>query len=120
MNRSKSPPLIQGDVLKAVRKEQGLTIASVAEQTCLSERQVRQIENGEKGSFYSEGIKLAAARKVAKVLNLEDQAWIEVPSKERLSEDSNTAVEAQPDIAAQSSISSSLASIKAWIKHLIK
>lgn len=54
---------------------------------CLSTRQIEQIENGEMSSFYGAQIKVTAAKKVAKLLNLSDEEAFNFASQtpERLS-----------------------------------
>ena len=62
-----------GAFIKA-RERLGLSIKDLAGQACLSTRQIEQIENGEMGSFYGAQIKVTAAKKVAKLLGLSEEA----------------------------------------------
>lgn len=49
--------------IRQVREEKGWDIVRLAQQTCLSERQIRQLEGEPGDSFYSEHIRMLAAKK---------------------------------------------------------
>lgn len=49
---------------------QGLSQSQLAEMVCMSERQIKEIEEGGMVSFYSASIKHQSAKKIAKILNL--------------------------------------------------
>jgi hypothetical protein len=59
--------------IKAQRETQGLTLQALAALSCLSVRQVQQIEEGGLSAFYNEDIKRKATEKVMGVLGLDDQ-----------------------------------------------
>ncbi len=59
--------------IKAQRESQGLTLQALAALSCLSVRQVQQIEEGGLSAFYNEDIKRKATEKVMAVLGVEDQ-----------------------------------------------
>ncbi len=50
-----------------------MSVEKLALLACLSKKQVLQIENGQSSSFYSSTIKLVAARKVAKLIQLDEK-----------------------------------------------
>lgn len=71
---------IDGSAVRLSREAQGWAINDLAARACLSVKQVRQIEEGGLSSFYSESVKLTAARKVASLLQLsEAQLFGQVP-----------------------------------------
>ncbi|QWD87488.1 helix-turn-helix domain-containing protein [Polynucleobacter paludilacus] len=70
MKNLASPPLIHKEAFIAAREQLGLSIKELSQKTCLSVRQIEQIEDGGQNSFYSANIKFTAAKKVAKLLKL--------------------------------------------------
>ncbi len=71
---------IDGSAVRLSREAQGWAINDLAARACLSVKQVRQIEEGGLSSFYSESVKLTAARKVASLLQMsEAQLFGQVP-----------------------------------------
>jgi transcriptional regulator with XRE-family HTH domain len=74
---SQSFPIILGEKIKHAREKLGLSIDDLATQATLSKKQLDQIENGGDGSFYSAAIKLIAARKVARILDLAEDEYLE-------------------------------------------
>ena len=71
---------IDGSVVRLRREAQGWAINDIATRACLSVKQIRQIEEGGLSSFYSENVKLTAAKKVAALLQLsEAQLFGQVP-----------------------------------------
>ena len=65
-------PEIRGDAFTKAREKLGLSTKELSGMACLSNRQIEQIENGETSSFYSNQIKVTAAKKVAKLLKLSE------------------------------------------------
>jgi len=63
---------INGSLLKIKRESLGWTLADMAVRACLSTKQVRQLEEGGDNSFYSHAIKLTVAKKIALILNIEE------------------------------------------------
>jgi len=63
---------IDGSVVRLRREAQGWAINDLAARACLSVKQIRQIEEGGLSSFYSENVKLTAAKKVASLLELSE------------------------------------------------
>ena len=50
-----------------------MSVEQLALLACLSKKQIQQIENGQSSSFYSPTIKLVAAKKVAKLIQLDEK-----------------------------------------------
>ena len=72
---------INGDLLRQRREAKGWAPTDLATRSCLSLRQVRQIEEGGNSSFYSESVKATAARKIAALLGLpQEMAFVQAPS----------------------------------------
>lgn len=67
-----STPSIIAKAFKDARESQGLSYAQLAELTYLSERQIREIEEDGNVCFYSVAIKLQAAKKLARILKLDE------------------------------------------------
>jgi hypothetical protein len=74
---TKFTPNILGEKIKEARENAGLTQDELATLATLSKKQLEQIENGGYESFYSAAIKLIAARKVARILDLEEDEYLE-------------------------------------------
>ena len=55
---------IDGQTVRRKREALGLAVSDVATTACLSTKQIKQIEEGGMTAFYSENVKLTAARKV--------------------------------------------------------
>ena len=63
---------IDGSAVRLRREAQGWALNDLAARACLSVKQIKQIEEGGLSSFYSESVKLTAARKVAGLLQLSE------------------------------------------------
>ncbi len=61
---------IDGRLLRLHRETRGWTMTDMAMRSCLSIKQIRQLEEGGSDSFYSDSVKLTAAKKVGAVLGL--------------------------------------------------
>jgi cytoskeleton protein RodZ len=66
-------PEISGDAFTKAREVLGLSTKELGGMACLSNRQIQQIESGETSSYYSDQIKVTAAKKVAKLLKLNEE-----------------------------------------------
>ena len=64
---------IDGNAVRLQRESQGWALSDLATRACLSVKQVRQIEEGGMTAFYSETVKLTAARKIAALLQMNEQ-----------------------------------------------
>jgi transcriptional regulator with XRE-family HTH domain len=71
-SKTKLPEISKQAFIEA-REKLGSSTKDLGVKACLSTRQIEQIENGETSSFYSAQIKVTAAKKVAKLLNLSDE-----------------------------------------------
>lgn len=70
---SPKPLEIRKEAFIQAREKLGLSTKELGGMACLSTRQIEQIENGETSSFYGAQIKLTAAKKVARLLQLSDE-----------------------------------------------
>jgi transcriptional regulator with XRE-family HTH domain len=71
-NKIEVLPEIQGKVLKAGREKLRLEIPDLATKACLSKKHITELEQGGVTSFYSESHKITVAKKVAKILQLDE------------------------------------------------
>jgi cytoskeleton protein RodZ len=84
----KLPEICKEAFLKA-REKRGLSTKELGGLACLSHHQIAQIESGESSSFYGAQNKFTAAKKVAKLLDLSDEAAFDfgvTPSKKSADE----------------------------------
>ena len=88
--KSLLPPQILGERFKEQREALGWSIEELASKTTFSKKQIEQIENGLSSSFYSSIMKFNAAKKIAEVLQLEQQDAFE------LTDVSNTITSLEP------------------------
>ena len=63
-------PEIRKEAFTKARESLGLSTKDLSGMSCLSVRQIEQIENGESSSFYGDQVKFTAAKKVAGILKL--------------------------------------------------
>ena len=70
---------INGELLRLRREERGWVISDMALRSCMSVKQIRQLEEGGTSAFYSEAVKLTAARKAATILGLSEHEVLERP-----------------------------------------
>ena len=71
-NKIEILPEIQGKVLKAAREKLRLDVQDLATKACLSKKHITELEQGGITSFYSESHKITVAKKVAKILQLDE------------------------------------------------
>ena len=74
MTQPHQDAILNGDALRLAREAKQLSVADLAIKTCMSSRQIRQLEEGETSSFYSLQVKLTAAKRVADVLGMKPEA----------------------------------------------
>jgi transcriptional regulator with XRE-family HTH domain len=105
-------PQINGALLRLRREELGWTLADLATRACLSNKQVKQIEEGGTSSFYSDIVKMTAAKKIGGILGLPEQSVFVVEESEVLTEEvaagpvdavSHTSDEVHADASASAS-----------------
>jgi len=75
-------PQINGDLLRMRREKLGWDLADLATRACLSKKQVKQIEEGGTSSFYSDTVKMTAAKKIGGILGLPEQSVFVVEEPE--------------------------------------
>jgi DNA-binding XRE family transcriptional regulator len=68
-----STPEIRTEAFTAAREKCALSVEELAHLACLSKKQIQQIENGQSTSFYSPTVKFTAAKKVAKLIQLDEK-----------------------------------------------
>jgi len=73
MKSSDHLPIILGENFRKAREAKGLTFKDLANQAVLSEKHIKQIENGQSDAFYTLAIKINSAKKVAKILGLTNE-----------------------------------------------
>jgi len=66
-------PEIRTKAFIAARKKCAFSVDKLAHLACLSKKQIQQIENGQSSSFYSPTVKFTAAKKVAKLIQLDEK-----------------------------------------------
>lgn len=103
---------IDGSAIRLKRESQGWAIADLASRACLSVKQIRQIEEGGMTAFYSESVKLTAARKVAGLLHMSETQLFgqQLPVVEHHQDEDNllhdSAHVVSPSLAAQVAVAS--------------
>ena len=75
-NSHMSPVKLLGERIKSAREEAKMTLEELSTLATLSKNQLQQIEEGGDSSFYSAEIKLIAAKKVGKILKLDDSEFL--------------------------------------------
>ena len=68
-----STPEIHAAAFSAAREKCALSVEELAHLACLSKKQIQQIENGQSSTFYSPAVKFTAAKKVAKLIQLDEK-----------------------------------------------
>jgi cytoskeleton protein RodZ len=104
MVNRQSTPEIRTEAFIAAREKCALSVEELAQLACLSKKQIQQIENGQSSSFYSPAIKLVAARKVAKLIQLDEkdafdfgpQAELPLTQVGELTQGESSVVESRP------------------------
>lgn len=95
-NKIEILPEIQGKVLKAAREKLRLEVQDLATKACLSKKHITELEQGGITSFYSESHKITVAKKVAKILQLDESLVLVHPDGDLAQQESlpfDTAVE---------------------------
>jgi DNA-binding XRE family transcriptional regulator len=73
MANRQSTPEIRTEAFTAAREKCAFSVEELAHLACLSKKQIQQIENGQSSSFYSPTVKFTAAKKVAKLIQLDEK-----------------------------------------------
>ena len=121
---------INGELLRLRRETRGWALSDLATRACMSVKQIRQLEEGGLNSFYSQAVKLTAAKKVGALLGLSaeevfaqvSEAKVEVeataieesPHHEESAVDDKTAAEVEPkaSLAEEKAVDSSLVHVE--------
>jgi len=104
MTNKQNVPEIRVAAFIAAREKCAMSVEQLALVACLSKKQIQQIENGQGNSFYSPAIKLVAAKKVAKLIQLDEkdafdfgpQAELPLAQEGELTQDESSVAELQP------------------------
>jgi len=89
------PLTINGSQLRQSRESLGWSLGEVASRACLSVKQVKQLEEGGASSFYSDNVKLTAARKVAGILGVTEDELLGRPEVEHVEDSASPAEHTQ-------------------------
>ena len=73
MANRQSTPEIRTAAFVAAREKCAMSVEELAHLACLSKKQIQQIENGQSSAFYSPTVKYTAAKKVAKLIQLDEK-----------------------------------------------
>jgi transcriptional regulator with XRE-family HTH domain len=87
-NKIEILPEIQGGALKAAREKLRLEIPDLATKACLSKKHITELEQGGISSFYSESHKITVAKKVAKILQLDESLVLVHPDGDMAQQES--------------------------------
>ena len=115
-NKSDVLPEIQGQVLKAAREKMRLKPEELAHRACLVKKNIFELEEGGTSSFFTEAHKVNVAKKVAKILELDEAQVLVHPDGDAIKQKtfvfnlSSDGVEADepPDEAADASSQTTL------------
>jgi cytoskeleton protein RodZ len=77
---------INSALLRLRREARGWVLNDLATRACMSVKQIRQLEEGGLSAFYSQAVKLTAAKKVGSLLGLSTDEVFTEPQAETLSE----------------------------------
>lgn len=111
-------PEIQGKVIKAAREKLRLDPQQLAHKACLSKKHITELEEGGISSFYSETHKITVAKKVAKILNLDESQVLIHPDGDAAQQESlpfdavTSDAESLPEVSADEPVSVKKSPIK--------
>lgn len=111
-NKVEVLPQIVGSAIIAGREKMRLTQEQLAHQACLSKRQIMQLEEGGVSTFYSEAHKVTVAKKVAKLLHIDESQVLVDPRGDAVLQE-NLPFDQQDSEAAEASSSTPLAATTA-------
>lgn len=128
MAQKQSSPEIRCAAFSAAREKRALSVEQLALLACLSKKQIQQIENGQSNSFYSPAIKLVAAKKVAKLIQLDEkdafdfgpQAELPLTQADELTPSESSVAESRPLIDEAKAVEQSDASKPALPENAIE
>jgi ribosome-binding protein aMBF1 (putative translation factor) len=79
LKKSNTDQRILGEVLRVAREERGLSPEELAEIVCLKKWHIRELEESDTFlTFYNMTIKIQAAKRVGKFLNLQEADYLHV------------------------------------------
>lgn len=87
-NKAQILPEIQGKLFKAVREKKQIKPEDLAHKACLSKKHIIELEEGGISSFYSEAHKITVAKKIAKLLDLDESRVLIHPDGDSIAQTS--------------------------------
>jgi transcriptional regulator with XRE-family HTH domain len=78
MKNHSSIAYVLGGNFKKAREAKEISVEDLAKEVTLSKKHIEQIENGQSNAFYSESIKIVAAKKIALALGLSEEEAFEI------------------------------------------
>lgn len=87
-NKAQILPEIQGKLFKAVREKKQIKPEDLAHKACLSKKHIIELEEGGISSFYSEAHKITVARKIAKLLGIDESRVLIHPDGDAMAQTS--------------------------------
>lgn len=87
-NKAQTLPEIQGKLFKAVREKKQIKPEDLAHKACLSKKHIIELEEGGISSFYSEAHKITVARKIAKLLGIDESRVLIHPDGDAMAQTS--------------------------------
>lgn len=87
-NKIQTLPEIQGKLFKAVREKKQIKPEDLAHKACLSKKHIIELEEGGISSFYSEAHKITVARKIAKLLGIDESRVLIHPDGDAMAQTS--------------------------------
>ncbi|MFM1870423.1 MAG: hypothetical protein RLY99_1167 [Pseudomonadota bacterium] len=87
-NKLQTLPEIQGKLFKAVREKKQIKPEDLAHQACLSKKHIIELEEGGISSFYSVAHKITVAKKIAKLLGIDESRVLIHPDGDAIAQTS--------------------------------
>jgi len=95
---------INGELLRLRREAKGWVLSDMATRACMSVKQIRQLEEGGLSSYYSQAVKVTAAKKVGALLGLSADEVFAHPVSDVLVEHAPDAEVPSPDVSDEALI----------------
>lgn len=90
---------INGDLLRLRREAKGWVLGDMATRACMSVKQIRQLEEGGLSAYYSQAVKVTAAKKVGALLGLTSEEVFAHPAVETTASDLDSIQESAQEMA---------------------
>jgi transcriptional regulator with XRE-family HTH domain len=116
-NKTEVLPEIQGKALKAAREKLRLDVQDLATKACLSKKHITELEQGGISSFFSESHKITVAKKVAKILQLDESVVLVHPDGDLSQQESLPFDATIEDVAPNTQEASTVKEVKASVSE---